>query len=235
MFLSKDGHYSYVYMYVLAWDRHATIAGCNVYTGHAMGSVDTGLRRSPLKLSHTCDGHGTSPRCSCVNGRGCARNNGIRQRDLFLFKMAFGELFLNVLILPGTKSPSSSSYTCADVFSRALEVGVTMRSHSLILRMGTCLTSLMTGVTTVFNECNKSSTSCANAIACLARNSWHSLGECHTCPVSHVNVAYEFAKVRSCKGHKEITSQKALTKSWTQITQKVHMPLITHGLSVSVV
>ena len=33
--IAADGDYSYVYTYVRARDGHATIAGRNVYTGHA--------------------------------------------------------------------------------------------------------------------------------------------------------------------------------------------------------
>ena len=69
-------------------------------TRHAMDSVDTGSRNSPSKLGHTCNGHGTTPRCSCVNGRARAQNNGRQQRDLFAFEMAFRRAVLECACLP---------------------------------------------------------------------------------------------------------------------------------------
>ena len=85
-------HLNYIYTYEWARKGHTTIAGCNVYTGHTArkelgghGSPD-----SPSKLGCTCDGHGTAPKCSCVNRRVHTRNNnGRRQRDIFAFKIAF--------------------------------------------------------------------------------------------------------------------------------------------------
>ena len=64
-----------------------------------------------------------------------------------------------------------------------------MRSHSPILQTGTCLTSLIMGVTTVFNECYKILTSPVNATVCLLLDSCHLLGTCHTCSMPQVNVA----------------------------------------------
>ena len=64
-----------------------------------------------------------------------------------------------------------------------------MRNHSPILRMGTYLTSLIMGVTTVFSECYKGLTIHINAIVCPLCNSWHLLSTCHTCLAPRVEVA----------------------------------------------